>query len=155
MIKENKIKMIWDAHCEMRCLRCIGAEQNNVFEFTSLTSGKCFSLTLVGFVFLMVVHSQVPGFTDEHQALPGSSWSFPRWLAELLPISRLASVPDLRSLTEHTDWGFGTSHSVRTKEQLLEVVLMLLDRLYFFQSTLKYLAYLYFGGLFLVQGSQQ
>ncbi len=37
--------------------------------------------------------------------LPGSSWSFPRWPAELLPVSELASLPGPRSLAGHTRLG--------------------------------------------------
>lgn len=86
------------------------------------------------FVFVIMVHFQVPGPTDERKALPTSSWSFPRWPAELLPISGLASLPGLRSLAGHTDWGLGTSLSPRTKEQLLEVISVFLDQLYFYQT---------------------
>lgn len=74
------------------------------------------SFSLVAFLFMIIVHFQVPGPTDERQALPGFSWSFPRWPAELLPVSGLASLPGSRSLAGHADWGLGTSHSPRTKE---------------------------------------
>lgn len=47
------------------------------------------------------------GSTDERQALPGSSWSVPRWPAELLPVSGLASLPGPRSLAGHR---LGTWH---------------------------------------------
>lgn len=70
------------------------------------------------FAFMIMVHIQVPDPTDECQALPGSSWSFPRWPAELLPVSGLASLPGPRPLAGHTDWGLGTPPAPRTKEQL-------------------------------------
>ncbi len=59
------------------------------------------------------------------------SWSFPRWSADLLPVSEAASLPGCARLQGAQTQGLGTSHFPRTKEQLLEVISVFLDQLYF------------------------